>query len=72
MLERDEMLGRYICSRCKYVFILFYKMNRIVLIEIFYFLFPIFLSVSSVIDEGHIKYKGESYHCYHFSCYNCR
>lgn len=25
----------------------------------------------SIIEEGHIKFKGEAYHPYHFNCHNC-
>jgi len=25
-----------------------------------------------MIEEGHIKYKGEAYHPYHFNCSSCR
>ena len=31
----------------------------------------IFFHRSSIIDEGHIKYRGEVYHPYHFNCASC-
>ena len=38
--------------------------------SIFHFT-PHFCVFSSVIEEGHIKYKGEAFHPYHFNCTDC-